>query len=144
MDSPDDRAQVQTLGLSLRRYLIYKLTLDGMSDGEIGRTLGMTREKVGKQRKRIQAFLRDREHRERLNRREHNARQRARSFGAYVEPVDFHAVFVDADGRCYLCDEPVADDFDFDHVLALSRGGEHVRENIRLAHASCNRSKGSG
>ncbi len=53
---------------------------------------------------------------------------------------------------CRLCGEPV--DFTkrqpdpraatIDHVIALTRGGEHSYRNTQLAHFRCNMAKGAG
>ena len=75
---------------------------------------------------------------------------RARLAGATViEPFDRESVF-DRDGwNCYLCHLPVdrqASAFDphsatVDHVVPLSRGGEHSMRNARTAHLRCNSAK---
>lgn len=43
------------------------------------------------------------------------------------------------DGVCGICGEDV-DPFDFqlDHIVACSDGGEHSYENVQLAHQACN------
>lgn len=60
-------------------------------------------------------------------------------------------------GICYLCGEPIDwDDYQLingkrfakgkypsiDHMIPLSRGGQHSWANVKLAHFSCNASKG--
>jgi 5-methylcytosine-specific restriction endonuclease McrA len=74
--------------------------------------------------------------------REYGARRRAWIGG---DKVDYTAV-LNRDGmNCYLC-QGVIDSFEdlhFDHVRPLSRGGEHVAENIRPTHAECNLRKGA-
>lgn len=50
---------------------------------------------------------------------------------------------------CYLCGKPVDKELDWphtesasmDHVVPLSKGGPHVRDNVRLTHLWCNLSK---
>jgi len=57
-----------------------------------------------------------------------------------VGPVSFERI-IDRDGMtCHICGEPIEtlDDLHFDHVIPLARGGPHVEENIRPAHAKCN------
>lgn len=50
----------------------------------------------------------------------------------------------DADGRCYLCGEPVdPEDFHLEHVMPTSRGGTSELSNLRIAHPRCNLSKGN-
>lgn len=47
-------------------------------------------------------------------------------------------------GFCSICNEPLGNDFEIDHVKAFARGGETVRENLQAVHIGCNRKKGSG
>ena len=50
---------------------------------------------------------------------------------------------------CGICNEPVdmevrypdAMSASLDHIIPLSRGGGHVRANVRLAHLGCNARK---
>lgn len=44
-------------------------------------------------------------------------------------------------GRCYWCGKYVGDDFEVDHVIALTRGGSNGSENIVIACPRCNQSK---
>lgn len=44
-------------------------------------------------------------------------------------------------GVCGICGEAIMEDFHLDHILPLSRGGEHCYENVQLAHPFCNLSK---
>ena len=49
-------------------------------------------------------------------------------------------------GLCYVCNtvmNPSVHQVDVDHIQALSRGGIDEEQNWALAHASCNRSKGT-
>lgn len=57
-----------------------------------------------------------------------------------VERVDYEAI-VQRDGMvCYLCRSEITslEDLHFDHVVPISRGGEHSMANVKLAHATCN------
>ena len=49
--------------------------------------------------------------------------------------------------RCFYCGEPMtrggSDPESLEHVLAVSRGGTHAPDNLRLAHLSCNRAVGT-
>ncbi len=48
-------------------------------------------------------------------------------------------------GKCHICGKHVsAQDFHLDHLVPLSRGGTHTRDNIALAHPFCNRQRGPG
>ena len=68
---------------------------------------------------------------------------RARKKGAHiVEFVDARKVWERDNGVCYLCGLPVELlKMSIDHVVPLSRGGEHSYSNCRLSHATCNRKK---
>jgi 5-methylcytosine-specific restriction endonuclease McrA len=44
---------------------------------------------------------------------------------------------------CYLCGGFVSiEDASLDHVIPISRGGDHTRGNVKLAHGRCNSLKG--
>lgn len=46
------------------------------------------------------------------------------------------------DGICGICGEDVDPErFDIDHVIPLSKGGEHSYANVQVAHRSCNSRK---
>lgn len=68
--------------------------------------------------------------------------RRARLRRAFVEPVDRLTLYERDGGVCGLCGSPVeVSDFHVDHVVPLSRGGEHSYANTQIAHPSCNLSK---
>lgn len=73
----------------------------------------------------------------------HRAKRRAAMSSTTVGPVSYRQVLEDFGMVCHICDTEIADmdDLHFDHVIPLSRGGPHVQENIRPAHADCNRRK---
>jgi len=64
--------------------------------------------------------------------------------GAAVDAVDFRRI-IERDGwTCHICKQPIEPgSHHFDHVAPLSLGGSHTEDNIRLAHAVCNRRKGN-
>lgn len=77
-----------------------------------------------------------------------NARRRTGKDARYITIQSV----IDRDGAvCYLCLSPVnigAPNTDpmqatIEHVIPLSRGGEHVWENVRIACRDCNRRKGT-
>lgn len=79
-----------------------------------------------------------------------DAAQRATKAGATViEPFDREAIFERDDWTCYLCGLPVdreapvfgLESATVDHVIPLSRGGEHSMRNARTAHLRCNSAK---
>jgi 5-methylcytosine-specific restriction endonuclease McrA len=71
---------------------------------------------------------------------------------AYVEPVSMAELRRRDEDTCRICGKPV--DFTrqpphpsaatIDHVIAVSRGGEHSYKNTQLAHHRCNTAKGAG
>lgn len=68
-----------------------------------------------------------------------NARRRALQKNAFIENVHSLVLLEQADGICGICGQDV-DPFDFhvDHIVPLSRGGEHSYVNTQVAHPSCN------
>jgi 5-methylcytosine-specific restriction endonuclease McrA len=81
----------------------------------------------------------------RLANREKNRRRRARLAGLIVTPVEYAAILQREGMICHLCKGEISslDDLDFDHVVPLARGGEHVASNLAPSHSHCNRSKGA-
>jgi len=65
---------------------------------------------------------------------------RAKKIAAWVEDVEFSAVLMEHGSWCYLCESPIHADQDIhlDHVVPLSRGGEHSYANVRPTHSTCN------
>jgi 5-methylcytosine-specific restriction endonuclease McrA len=45
---------------------------------------------------------------------------------------------------CWLCLKPIEYDLTLDHVTPRSKGGRGTRDNLRPAHAKCNRKRGNG
>lgn len=73
------------------------------------------------------------------------AERRARLRGALVEPVDRLTLFELHGGICGICQTPVdRRDFHVDHIVPLSRGGEHSYANTQPTHPACNLRKHSG
>jgi 5-methylcytosine-specific restriction endonuclease McrA len=66
-----------------------------------------------------------------------------------TSPTALIAYLVERDhGICGICDLPVDQDRgpmrpSIDHIVSLSNGGEHVTENLQLAHYRCNLRKGA-
>lgn len=82
--------------------------------------------------------------------RQSRARRRARKQKAFVEEV-WRPILFKRDGwTCQLCGDPVDPSLKYpdlmaatvDHIVPLSRGGEHSYANTQLAHALCNSLKG--
>lgn len=82
----------------------------------------------------------DREHPE--SSRARTAQHRARKLAGFVEDVALASLVARDHGRCGICGKPVAPkDRSVDHILPLSRGGQHSYANTRLAHRLCNISR---
>lgn len=81
-------------------------------------------------------------HTERNRRRE--TRRRAKLAGVRVEKFSRREIIARDRSTCYLCGERVAaDEIHLDHVVPLSRGGDHSRANVRVACGTCNIAKGT-
>lgn len=78
-----------------------------------------------------------------LHRASQNARE-ARKRGQFVEVVDPQVVWERDEGICGICHLPAErDDFHVDHVIPLSKGGEHSYANTQVSHPPCNLRKGA-
>lgn len=97
------------------------------------------------------AFERGRQHtdkRKAVKARMNYVRGTRRSAGEEFAPTEI----AERDGwRCGLCDQPInaalaSPDpmaLSIDHVVPVSRGGEHTRANVQAAHLRCNVVKGN-
>ena len=72
-----------------------------------------------------------------------SATRRALTKAALVELVDPRVVWERDGGICQLCHQSVEGTWHLDHVIPLSRGGEHSYKNVQVAHPLCNLKKGS-
>lgn len=71
-----------------------------------------------------------------------NRRRAAAKRARFVDDVDRLVVLEMDDGVCGICGEDVDPmDFHVDHIVPLSRGGEHSYANSQSAHPRCNRRK---
>lgn len=84
-----------------------------------------------------------RNHPEKVERyRRYNQTRKARLLGAFVEKVDRFRVYDQWSGICGICALHVSRErFDVDHIIPLSRGGEHSYANCQPAHPTCNTRK---
>lgn len=72
------------------------------------------------------------------------ATRRARKRAAVVERVFRSVVFRRDQGLCGICRTAVdPGHWHLDHVVPLSRGGEHSYANVQVTHPECNLRKGS-
>jgi len=78
-------------------------------------------------------------------------KRRAKQKDAFVEDVILSILYERDSGACGICEKPVDRSLlypahlssSIDHVLPISRGGEHSYANTQLAHLGCNISKGT-
>jgi hypothetical protein len=78
-------------------------------------------------------------------------RQRAQQYGSKYEPIDRLSIFTRDEWVCGLCEKPVDPtkryphprSASLDHVIPLSRGGDHIPSNVQCAHLDCNIAKGA-
>lgn len=76
-------------------------------------------------------------------RREYEATRRAKKRGQFVERVYLANIWNRDAGICHICGllaDP--DDWELDHVVPISRGGEHSHANTAVSHPKCNHLKG--
>lgn len=79
-----------------------------------------------------------------------NARRITKRTGSPSAVVDRAMIYERDCYICWICGDVCDPDHadwkwrpSFDHVLALSEGGQHAEDNIRTAHRSCNSRRGS-
>lgn len=74
---------------------------------------------------------------------EYVTRRRARKYGSKLyQIINRQLVFERDKGICWLCNLPVDPvKWELDHIVPLSKGGEHNYSNIAVAHRSCNARK---
>lgn len=70
-------------------------------------------------------------------------KRRAIKKQVFVEAVDPIVVFKRDNGICGICRRKVLPSgaWEIDHVIPISKGGEHSYANVQLSHRVCNRSK---
>ena len=84
--------------------------------------------------------------RHRMN--ELNARRRALRVAASINLAGIQAFVASVKGkktvRCYYCDSRIATSaVHFDHIIPLSKGGQHSVDNLCVSCEACNTSKGA-
>lgn len=78
-------------------------------------------------------------------------RKRARYYQVAYEPIDRLRVYERDGWICGICEEPVLPDErsphplspSLDHIIPISRGGDHLYGNVQCAHFLCNSLKGN-
>jgi len=77
-----------------------------------------------------------------FRRREMRGRSRVRQSGGYFERVDLRAVLERDGWVCGICGGFVSlEDLSFDHIKAISLGGDHTASNLQVCHLGCNSGK---
>lgn len=87
----------------------------------------------------------------RATRRRQASRRRARLRGAKVEHFTEEEIYKRDGYVCQICKKPVAMNESvphhraptLDHIIPLSLGGNHTRDNVRLTHFICNSKRGN-
>lgn len=76
--------------------------------------------------------------------RENMALRRARRSGVHVQEIDRAEIIARDASTCHICREICSpDEIHLDHIVPLSRGGEHAEANLAVSHAICNQRKGT-
>lgn len=84
-----------------------------------------------------------------------NYRARARHYGVQYEPIQPRRVFARDGWRCGICGRKVDKRLkapnpmraSLDHIVPMSKGGDHLLANVQCAHLRCNvgkRERGGG
>ncbi len=60
-----------------------------------------------------------------------------------METSDLRLFIEDSDKVCFYCDKDCDKDFHVDHIIPLSKGGEHERYNLCISCPTCNLRKNS-
>lgn len=94
-------------------------------------------------------YREDPEFRDRVISKAHNRHARKLGIGNITSPAALINYLMQRDhGRCGICRKPIRAKAgprrpSIDHIIPLSRGGEHALENLQAAHYDCNLSKGN-
>jgi len=74
----------------------------------------------------------------------YQATRRARKADAFIEAIDRQTVFSRDGGLCGICQQGVEPaNWHLDHVIPLSKGGQHSYDNVQVSHPVCNMRKGT-
>lgn len=68
-------------------------------------------------------------------------KRRFREQQGKIKPSEIRELKIKQNNRCYWCSTSIAKTYQIDHYFPLSKGGEHLIENIVLACPHCNMSK---
>ena len=68
-------------------------------------------------------------------------KRRFREQQGKIKPNEIRELKIKQNNRCYWCNTSIAKTYQIDHYYPLSKGGEHLIDNIVLACPHCNMSK---
>ena len=68
-------------------------------------------------------------------------KRRFREQQGKIKPSEIRELKIKQNNRCYWCSTSIAKTYQIDHYYPLSKGGEHLIDNIVLACPHCNMSK---
>ena len=76
---------------------------------------------------------------------DYKKRRKARIRGAStIEKFKASEIYKRDNWICGICQHPIViGDESIDHVIPVSKGGQHTRKNVRAAHYVCNRNRGN-
>lgn len=81
----------------------------------------------------------------RLLKRNTEARRRTRLRNNTIELFSYNEILLRDGYKCHICGRRVAKkDVSFDHLIPVSKGGAHRRDNVAIAHLKCNLKRGPG
>lgn len=71
--------------------------------------------------------------------REMQRAREARKRNQFIEHVDVYVLFSRDEGKCGICglDVPL-EEVSVDHIIPISKGGEHSYANVQISHLRCN------
>lgn len=101
-------------------------------------------DRVAKYRERNRELCRERVRNWKEKNPDYNSRRRSRLQNSFVEDIDVQELIRKQQGRCGICNRPLAKGkkFHIDHIVPLSKGGEHSMVNTQITHPICNLQKG--
>lgn len=72
-----------------------------------------------------------------------NSRAKRLGLPGKLDAMDIREIYIEQVGLCAFCAKPFGDEIpEIDHWVAMNNGGPNTRDNIRLLHMACNRTKG--
>ena len=111
----------------LKRYLIVKKS--------------MTKNKEHHKQKRIEYLQTEQG---KISYKKYTQKRYALKKALIVEDINIKAIYADAQGKCFYCHKNITfDEIHIDHFIPVSKGGQHIKSNLRISCKKCNLSKGN-